>query len=184
MAFEKDYCTKLSKVEYNLDQFVSSSNRSNADSTAPTSVADCLKYIPTEMTTYVNCLRNVSQSRNSSEASNPLLHIISVNEDEEGGVNTTISMPCNSEIGDELGNKWKLVGPYEEVCEENRTFNKVSQRLSNKELWCNKDSSATKKYKDSVSCTVPVYMPNKCCGKDKTLRWSLLLKLRCNIVNG
>jgi hypothetical protein len=122
-------------------------------------------------TAYNTCLKNVSQSRDVLTA-NPLLQIISIVEGNDGEVNTTISMPCNSEIGDELGNKWKLVGPYEEVCSENRTFNKVVERLSNKELWCNQDSSAKKKYSQSVQCNVPVFCPGSCCLKDETLRWS------------
>jgi hypothetical protein len=62
------------------------------------------------------------------------LQIISVNENADGEVNTTISMPCNSEIGDELGNVWKLVGPYQEMCDEERVFNQATERLANREI--------------------------------------------------
>jgi hypothetical protein len=56
----------------------------------------CLKYYSNK-TAYNICLKNVSQTRDVLTA-NPLLQIMSMVEGEEGEVNTTISMPCNSEI--------------------------------------------------------------------------------------
>jgi hypothetical protein len=80
------------------------------------------------------------------------MQIISVNDDGNGTVNTTISLPCNSEITDELGNTWKLVGPYREVCDSERIFNKLLKtngRVENREWYCIKDG-ADKKYANSV----------------------------------
>jgi hypothetical protein len=75
------------------------------------------------------------------------------------------------EIADELGNTWRLEGPYKEVCDEDRTFNMLKERLTNKEFFCNKDP-IKKKYALLKECTVPVYSPKICCIKDKTMRRS------------
>jgi hypothetical protein len=102
------------------------------------------------------------------------MQIISVNRDEDTEeVNTTISLPCNSEISDELGNIWKLVGPYKEVCDSERTFYKLKSngRLSNKEWFCIKDG-ATKKYSNSVECEVEVKCAADCCIQNKKIRYS------------
>jgi hypothetical protein len=58
------------------------------------------------------------------------------------------------------------------MCDEERVFNQATERLANREIWCNKDSSSKKKYKHSVQCNVPVFCPGSCCFKDETLRWS------------
>jgi hypothetical protein len=44
MAFNKDYCTKLSKVENNLDQYDVNSSRSNAAFTELMDRVKCAKY--------------------------------------------------------------------------------------------------------------------------------------------
>jgi hypothetical protein len=94
--------------------------------------------------------------------------------DETIEVNTTISLPCNSEVTDELGNTWKLEGLYYEVCDAERTFNKlklVGGRLENKEQYCVKNG-ATKMYANSAQCEFEVKHIADCCVQDKVIRYS------------
>jgi hypothetical protein len=68
--------------------------------------------------------------KNSEDESN-LIQIIS-----QSDSSTTLSMPCDSELYDELGNIWKVEGPYELVCENETTFNYTTLRHSHRWVKC------------------------------------------------
>jgi hypothetical protein len=60
MAFNKDYCTKLSEVKNILDENISKFKLSNDDnSTRTLTMKDCLKYLFSAE--YSKCVKNVTQ---------------------------------------------------------------------------------------------------------------------------
>jgi hypothetical protein len=75
LAFNKDYCTKLSKVEYNIDDLGIVSRLSNTDnSSKPLTYKYCVKLL--FKPEYTQCMKNVSQSKSKSQISK--MQIISV----------------------------------------------------------------------------------------------------------
>jgi hypothetical protein len=100
MAFNKDYYTKLSKVTYEVIDSEVISRLSNADNTSiPLTYRNCTKYLFNK-NDYSNCVKNI---------------------------NTTISLPCNSEIANEGGNIWRLEGPYKKYTKQKKNFNIIKK---------------------------------------------------------
>jgi hypothetical protein len=74
-----------------------------------------------------NLLFNAENSNSTENTSVPttkeLISILSQNE-----YDTVIIMPCDGSVVDELGNVYRLKGPFELKCDEYTTFNYVTNR--------------------------------------------------------
>jgi hypothetical protein len=69
LAFNKDYCTKLSKVEYNLDDLGIETRLSNDDNVSkPLNYKDCVKLLLKPLQ-YTQCIKNITQSNSKSQIS-------------------------------------------------------------------------------------------------------------------
>jgi hypothetical protein len=98
MAFEKDYCYKLQKVSYDDISLSNSSLRrlSNAES-------NC-SLIELGLVGYISCMNQKKNSLETIQTTTKMQIINIMKNNETGEVYTTISLPYNSEIIDELRN--------------------------------------------------------------------------------
>jgi hypothetical protein len=108
---EEDVCVKLDQV-FITNTLIEQSNETNRLNKAD------------------NKDKLIESANNNKAGITQRLTILGESTDSEGNFQTTVQLECNSNFTDEMGNKWKIIGPAFEECGKDVEFNYTKERYA------------------------------------------------------